>query len=143
MAETIAILLITLLTNCSSFNEDDTGIAIKLSILVEDTVSEQSFSSDKPFHVMAFSREKACKPFLPLFESDAYVTKDGQIKWVGKQRYWPGVFTKFIAYWPAESNVELDEKGHILSSDCILIAETEPYYQFSENPTLIFHSPQN
>lgn len=140
LAVTVATLLFSPLPACSAFNEEDTGIAIKLAVSAEDDTPQHALSPDSPFHVVAFAREKACKPFYSLFESDAYVGRDGNIIWMGIYRYWPGEFTKFIAYWPADANVEIDDRGNIISSDCILIAETEPYYHYSENPVLIFHS---
>ncbi len=143
LASALSILLLFLIPSCSAFNEDDAGMAIQLRVSFEGEIPEGALSSDSHFQVEAYARDKACKPIYHLFQSEAYAGKDWQINWVGKRRYWSGVFTKFIAYWPADANVEIDDQGNILSSDCILIAETEPYCQYSENPTLRFHSSQN
>ena len=91
---------------------------------------------------MAYARNKDCSPFFFLFEDTAFVSEEGHLNWIGKFHYWPGLYTKFIAYWPANANVELDILGNLIRADCTLLAISEPYCQFSENPTLNFHPLQ-
>lgn len=132
----------TSLTSCSSMEEEGTGYPLKLRTVVETAsgIPEEALSKDSPCHVVAYSREKACTSFSYLFEDNAYITGSGQLNWIGEYRYWPGVYTKFIAYWPADARVILSPTGDIISADCALIAISEPLCHFSENPTLVFHS---
>lgn len=138
----IANITSSILFSCSSMEEDYTSYPLRLNAAIEDTVNlpGDAFSNENPCHVVAFVREKACTPFYFLFEEDAYLGGDGQLKWNGKFRYWPGGYCKFIAYWPADANVVIDETGNIISANCTMIAVSEPYCHFSENPTLTFHS---
>lgn len=135
-------LISSLLCACTSMEEEGTSYPLRLNAEIE-TVSglpENAFSEESPCHIVAYAREKACSPFYFLFEDDAYVSGEGQINLLGKYRYWPGGYCKFVAYWPADAHVDLDEVGNIISADCTLIAISEPYCHFSENPTLYFHS---
>ena len=140
LAVAIATSLAILFTSCSSMEDEGTGYPLKLSAINEaaSEVPEIALSEESPCRVVAFARDRACEPYFFLFEDTAYVSQ-GKLQWIEKFHYWPGVYTKFVAYWPADSKVELDESGNVISSDCILIAITGPYNHFSESPTLKFY----
>ena len=128
------------LSSCTSMEDEGTGYPLKLKATIETTggVTENALTKESPCHVVAYSREKVCSSFYFLFEANAYLSGDGGLQWTGKYRYWPGVYTKFIAYWPADANVVLNDSGDVISADCSLIAISEPYCHFTENPVLHF-----
>ncbi len=139
LVATLATIIVTNLSSCSSMEEDGTGYPLRLNVVIEATseIPKNALTQNSPCHVVAFIRDKACSPFYYLFEDNAYVS-DGQLVWTGKYRYWPGKYTKFIAYWPATASVEFDDRGNVISSDATLIAISEPMCHFTENPTLTF-----
>lgn len=132
-----------LFCSCSEFDEPGTGIPIKLNAEVpeEHAASDANWTitSFSPVHVIGFARDKKCKDWYYVFESDATIGNNGNLSWTNSHPEWPGVYMKFIAYYPADADVVIDDKGNILIADCILIAETEPVCHLSDNVTLNFH----
>lgn len=130
------------LQSCSSMEEPGTGIPVKMNVTVEcpDSVGlpGDALSSASPFHVVGYVREKKCSPFSRQFESDAYADASGGLVWIGGRREWPGEQMRFIAYWPADASVILDNEGNVTFSDCILIGETEVSSHLSPKVTLTF-----
>ena len=116
--------------SCSSMEEPGTGVYIRMDVKVEcpDSIAlpDNALSSDSPFRVVAYVRNKKCEPFYYTFKADAFADSNGQLRWIGSRHEWPGEYMKFVAYWPADSNVKLDHDGNVLYSDCVLLAITEP-----------------
>ena len=116
-----------LLSSCSSMDEPDTGIPIKMTVSLSDgTMSAENLSKDNPVKVIGYARDKKCSAYYKQFETTAYVNSDGQMKWLRSTPYWPGVYMKFVIYWPATAVVSLDSEGNVIGGDCELLGISEP-----------------
>ncbi len=133
--------LIISLSSCSAFDEPDTGIPINMAVTIDNgdlSLPFDALSSTSPFHIVGYAREKNCKPFYYSFEADAYIGQNGELKWIGATRYWPGEVMVFVAYWPADAKVELDEHGSVINADCALLGVSNAANHLSGNVTLAF-----
>ena len=72
--------------------------------------------------------------FSRFFEEDAYADSKGQRKWCKSDpREWPLGTMMIMAYWPADSKVEIDDTGKVISADYKFIAVFAPLIYVSEN----------
>lgn len=125
------------LPSCSEMDEPGTGIPIRMNVAV-DSSEGSLISKDNPFHVVAYARDKKCESYYYLFESDGYIDASGKLKWIGGNHEWPGVYVKFVAYFPANADVVLSDTGEIINATCSLFAISDPVCHLSENVTLTF-----
>lgn len=127
------------LSSCSSFDEPGTGVSIRLNAsVVGSEYSTSDLSASSPFHVIAYTREKQCKPWYVLFEDDAYIDSKGNVTWTSGRHEWPQSYMMFVAYWPATSVFEFDPEGSVSYTDCQLFAMTDAVYFDNPNITLYF-----
>lgn len=130
------------LSSCSK-EEPDSGKPIALPVVMnqanwEGVISANAMTFEDPFHVIAYTYDDINYKHTYAFESDAYIGEDGIIRWIGTNRNWANGKMKFVAYYPANAFVDIDEDGRIEDSDCQALAIEMMVSWKSENPRLLF-----
>lgn len=118
-------------SSCNS-DEPDSGIPISLPVEVEYKWNGKigdALTGAKPFHVLAYHYDSMTYKHTFAFESDAYMDEAGNLRWIGGEHNWGWDKMKFVAYYPADANIEIDENGAVAYTDCLLLAiENEASY---------------
>lgn len=125
-----AYLLVTsVLTSCEDPYVEISAVPIKLQVILPSTEDEvlpdDAFSPDNPVRVVGYRQE--CQCYSKVFVEDAYIDEAGELVFINKPHYWLNDrLMKFTVYWPANSNVVMDNYGKVTSGDCVLVGHSIP-----------------